>query len=141
MKFLLVLFSIYSICGFSQDMNIVYISYNLDNKTVSEKNSKTVQENGEITFFIGGSYFECNNISDAKEILPADIKEFNLKTTTEIINYRNKLLKEEVKKSEKSGTLRILMNSEIFEQIYILEKRNNSILKYPVTWLKVIECQ
>jgi hypothetical protein len=122
-------------------MNVVYISYNVDNKTVSEKNSKTVQENGEITFYIGGNYFECNNISDAKEILPTDIKEFNLKTTSEIINYRNKLLKEEVKKSEKSGTLRFLMNYEIFEQIYILEKKNNSILKYPVTWLEVIECQ
>ena len=55
--------------------------------------------------------------------------------------YRNELIEKNIKNSEKNGNLKILQNFEVYKQIYIYEKENGSILKYPVTWLEVIECQ
>ncbi|MGB5608668.1 hypothetical protein, partial [Eudoraea sp.] len=59
----------------------------------------------------------------------------------DLMIYRNELIEKNIKNSEKNGNLKILQNFEVYKQIYIYEKENGSILKYPVIWLEVIECQ
>ncbi|MCT4698235.1 hypothetical protein [Tenacibaculum haliotis] len=141
MKIIFYLLLTYSINSYSQKTNIVNISYNLNNEIINEKNRKIIEKNGNTTFYINGNYFEYNKKSELMNVKKNEIEKFTFNTLSEIIIYRNKLIDENIKNSEKNGKLKILENSEVFKEIYIYEKRNNSILKYPVTWLEVIECQ
>ncbi|MDO6814013.1 hypothetical protein [Tenacibaculum soleae] len=141
MKIIFYLLLTYSINSYSQKTNIVNISYNLKNEIINEKNRKIIEKNGNTTFYINGNYFEYNKKSELMNVKKNEIEKFTFNTLSEIIIYRNKLIDENIKNSEKNGKLKILENSEVFKEIYIYEKRNNSILKYPVTWLEVIECQ
>ena len=92
-------------------------------------------------FILKGIIFFYNKNSELINVRKNEIEKLTLNTLSEIIIYRNKLIDENIKNSEKNGKLKILENSEVFKQIYIFEKKNDSILKYPVTWLEVIECQ
>ena len=141
MKIIIYFLLTYSVNSYSQKTNIVNISYNLNNEIINEKNRKIIEKNGNTTFYINGNYFEYNKNSELMNVKKNEIEKFTFNTLSEIIIYRNKLIDKNIKNSEKNGKLKILENSEVFKEIYIFEKKNNSILKYPVTWLEVIECQ
>ena len=141
MKIIIYFLLTYSVNSYSQKTNIVNISYNLNNEIINEKNRKIIEKNGNTTFYINGNYFEYNKNSELMNVKKNEIEKFTFNTLSEIIIYRNKLIDQNIKNSEKNGKLKILENSEVFKEIYIFEKKNNSILKYPVTWLEVIECQ
>lgn len=117
------------------------MSYNLNNEIINENHRKIIEKNGEIIFYIKGNYFEYIKNVRITNVQQSEIEKIDLKTIADIISYRNKLIKNNIKDSEKTGKLKILENSAVFKQIYIFEKNNDSILKYPVTWLEVVECQ
>jgi hypothetical protein len=141
MKFINYLFLISSLNSLSQSIKIANISYNLNNEIINERNRKIIEKNGEITFYIKGNYFRYNENSKKINIPKSEIEKLTLKTIPDIISYRNKLIEKDIKDSEKNEKLKILENSEVYEEIYIYERKRDSILKYPVTWLEVIECQ
>ena len=141
MKFLFYILLTYSLNSHSQKAKIANLSYNLNNEVISENNRKIIEKNGNITFYFNGNYFECKKNTELISVKKNEIEKLTINTLSEIIIYRNKLIDQNIKNSEKNGKLKILENSEIFEQIYIFEKKNDSILKYPVTWIEVIECQ
>lgn len=139
MKYLLYILLIYSAFSYSQKTKIVNLSYNLNNELINENHRKIIEKNGNTTFYFKGNYFEHDKSS---KLINVEINEIeNINSLCEIIIYRNKLIKENIKNSEKNGKLTILENSEVFKQIYIYEKKNDSIIKYPVIWLEVVECQ
>lgn len=141
MKIIFYLFLICSLKSYSQSTSIVNMSYNLNNEIINENHRKIIEKNGEIIFYIKGNYFEYIKNVRITNVQQSEIEKIDLKTISDIISYRNKLIKNNIKDSEKTGKLKILENSAVFKQIYIFEKNNDSILKYPVTWLEVVECQ
>ena len=117
------------------------MSYNLNNEVINENNRKIIEKNGNTTFYINGNYFEYNKNSEIINLQKNEIEKLTFNTLSEIIIYRNKLIKQNIKNSEKNGKLKILENSKVYKRIYIFERKKDTILKYPVTWLEVIECQ
>ncbi|AMC11417.1 hypothetical protein Lupro_09145 [Lutibacter profundi] len=117
------------------------MSYNLNNEIINENYRKIIEKNGEITFYIKGNYFKYIKNSEIINVPQDEIEKINFKPLSDLISYRNKLIKKNSKDSKKNGKLKILENSEVYKQIYIFEKEKGLILKYPVTWLEVIECQ
>ena len=141
MKFLFYILLTYSINSYSQKTKIVNLSYNLNNEVISENNRKIIEKNGNTTFYINGNYFEYNKNSELINVRKNEFEKLTLITLSEMFFYRNKLIDENIKNSEKNGKLKILENSEVYKQIYIFERKKDSIIKYPVIWLEVIECQ
>lgn len=130
-----------SVNNYFQNEKIVQVSYNLNNEKIHENNRK-ITDDGEITFYINGNYFQHIKNSEIKEVSLLEIEPLEFKSISDLIIYRQNKIKKEIEDSNKTGVLRILENSEVFEQIYIFEKKkNNTILKYPVEWLEVIECR
>ncbi|MCL7765503.1 hypothetical protein MPF19_18965 [Polaribacter sp. Z014] len=113
----------------------------MNNEIISKNNRKIIEKNGNTTFYFNGNYFEYNKNSELINVEKNEIENLIINSLSEIIIYRNKLIDENIKKSEKNGKLKILENSEVYKQVYIYERKNDSILKYPVIWLEVIECQ
>ena len=141
MKFLFYILLTYSINSYSQKTKIVNLSYNLNNEVISENNRKIIEKNGNTTFYINGNYFEYNKNLELINVRKNEFEKLTLITLSEMFFYRNKLIDENIKNSEKNGKLKILENSEVYKQIYIFERKKDSIIKYPVIWLEVIECQ
>ncbi|WP_249989843.1 hypothetical protein [Polaribacter sp. Z014] len=141
MKFLLYILLTYSVNSYSQKTKIANLSFNLNNEIISKNNRKIIEKNGNTTFYFNGNYFEYNKNSELINVEKNEIENLIINSLSEIIIYRNKLIDENIKKSEKNGKLKILENSEVYKQVYIYERKNDSILKYPVIWLEVIECQ
>lgn len=141
MKYLFYILLIYSVNSYSQKTKIVNLSYNLNNEIINENNRKIIEKNGNTTFYFKGNYFEHNKSSELINVEKNEIESVDINSLSEIIIYRNKLIHENIKNSKKNGKLTILENSEVFKQIYIYERKNDSIVKYPVIWLEVVECQ
>ena len=141
MKFILFFLLFFSSKNYSQNGEIVNMSYNLNNEVINENNRKIIEKNGNTTFYINGNYFEYNKNSEIINLQKNEIEKLTFNTLSEIIIYRNKLIKQNIKNSEKNGKLKILENSKVYKRIYIFERKKDTILKYPVTWLEVIECQ
>ncbi len=141
MKILFYLFFICSIKSYAQNGEIAHVSFNLNNEIINKDNRKIIEKNGEITFYIKGNYFRYIDNLEITNALQNEIEKLDLKTILDLMIYRNELIEKNIKNSEKNGNLKILQNFEVYKQIYIYEKENGSILKYPVIWLEVIECQ
>jgi hypothetical protein len=117
------------------------MSYNLNNELINKNHRKIIEKNGEISFYFKGNYFQYIVDSEIINISESDVEKLNLKIISDLISYRNTFIEKHIKDSEKNGKLRVIQNPEIFDQIYIFERKNDSIWRYPVTWLDVIECE
>ena len=136
MKIIIYILLAFSLNSYSHMTETVYLSYNLNNEAINENNRKTISKNGDINFYMRGYYFFYDKNSKLKYVRNNEIEKLTLNTLSEMIIYRNKLIKE----NQKNGIQKMVWDSEVFKQVYILEKKNDSILKYPVTWLDTIEC-
>lgn len=101
---------------------------------------KIVKENGDIHFYINNEHFVWNKKSECKMIDEAELKDIQLFDIESFIKKASDRRKEEIKNSKKSGSIKILLNHEVFKRIYLYERsKNETILKYEVIWLEEIE--
>lgn len=122
--------------SFSQKKtDTINLSFNILDKNFKAR--KYTDDKGWLNFYIENEHFISKQqpvpISkhDLQSIQIIDIKEFNRKSDVK----RKKLIKE----GEKTGTINILSNSNVFGKIYLYEKNKDGLIyKYRVTWVEEI---
>lgn len=117
-----------------QQVKEVHLSYNILNKKF--KIRKYLDKKGLIHFYIENEHFRTNQ--PPTPLITGDFTNKNLVDIDYLINMSTKKKKELVKKGERLGVIRLLSNSEIFETIYLYEKKGKKNYRYKVKWIDEI---
>lgn len=114
-----------------QQVKEVHLSYNILNKKL--KLRKYFDKKGLIHFYIENEHFIANQ--SPKLLITENFTNKSLVDIDYLIKISTKKKKELVKKGEKLGVIRLLSNSEIFETIYLYEKKEKKNYRYKVKWI------
>ena len=137
MKTILYILLAYSMNSYSQMTEIAHLSYNLNDEPENGNYRKTIEKNGNIDFYIRGNFFYYYSTSEIQYLPKNELEKLTVNTLSDMIIYRNKLIDD----NKTNGIIKFVWDSEVFKKVYVLEKENDSILKYPVIWVDAIECQ
>ena len=117
-----------------QQVNEFHLSYNILNNQL--KTRKYLDNDGFIHFYIANEHFLANK---ARKILNKnELRCKKLLNLNHLINISTEKRKNLIAKGDKSGVIKLLNNSEIFEIIYLYEKKEEIVYRYKVEWIDEI---
>ena len=134
--FSILLLASFFIC-FQKDqrqMDTIHLSYNiLESKKIL---TKYFDKKECVNFYFDDEHFESQET--AISINSDDLEKIKLISIDMLIKLSNKKRKDLIKIGEKISSIKILSNSEVFENIYLYEQKNDGFFKYKVHWIDEI---
>lgn len=122
--------------GYGQIEDSVHLSYNLHESDNDLK--KIINKDGSFHFFINKEYFKTNTLDSI--LNKTEIQNIDIICIDDFKFLALKERERQIKEGEKINSIRILMNDEVFNKIYLYEKnQDNTVNRYLVTWVEEIE--
>lgn len=125
--------------GYSQIKPVIHLSFNIVNH--ANCTSKVINKNGVVDFYIGPEHFSFNSKKSKVEQLPVSaLKNIDLQTLHSLKEKASNERKRLIAKGSKNKSIKILLNNQVFDKIYLYEKINpDTVKRYQVIWVEEIE--
>lgn len=118
-----------------EQISSINLSYNVVKNNSTTR--KFIDDKGCANFYIGNEHFRAKE--DPKVLGDKDIKNIFLVDITEFNKLASEERKKHINEGEKIGKIHIVPNEDIFDNIFLFERIENSkILKHKVIWIDEI---
>ncbi|MGC6429749.1 MAG: hypothetical protein ACON5F_01780 [Jejuia sp.] len=137
-KIILIILTSITILGIlkiSYQNKIIHLSYNV--LQTDKPPSKSIDGDGLAVFYFGQECFEATQYPSL--LHKNEIENLELITITKLLKLSYNIKQDSIEINEHKGVINIIPNDKLFENIFIYEKKNDGILRYPVKWIDQIE--
>ena len=120
-----------------QVQEAIHLSYNFTDCCTVRKN---IDDSGKKHFFIQNEHFVSNDPRPVTILTDKQLDGLSIVGISDFLEVADKERKRLIESGEKTGTIKVLLNDQVFKQIFLYEKtETGEIQKYPVTWIEEIE--